>query len=70
MPQESRQDITALITAAAEAVRRAVAAAPAPLVSASAAHAARTAYPEISSEGWAGAGSFSAFVARHAPDLA
>lgn len=69
-PRESHQDRVALVTAAADAVRRAVAAAPTPLVSASAAHAARAAYPDISSEGWAGAGSFSAFVARHAPDLA
>ena len=70
IPQESNQDRAALTTAAADAIRRAVAAAPAPLVSASAAHAARVAYPDITLEGWSGAGSFSAFVARHVPDLA
>ncbi len=57
------------IAAAVEALRAAVAAAPGPLVSASAAHAARAAYPEITADGWAGAGTFSAFVGQFAPEL-
>lgn len=68
-PAETRQPEGQRISAAADAVRAAVAAAPGPLVSASAAHAARAVYPEIRADGWGGAGSFSTFVARYAPEL-
>jgi hypothetical protein len=62
-------DTASLIDAAVAAVRRAVADAPVPLTSGYAAQAAIAVHPTIAARGWAGAGSFSAFVARRAPEL-
>jgi len=51
------------------AILAAVRAAPGPLVTASAAHAALAVDPTLSETGWAGAGKFSSFIARHVPEL-
>lgn len=58
------------IAAIADAIRTAVRAVDRPLVSASAAHAARAVDPTLKASAWCGTGSFRAFMARHVADLA
>jgi hypothetical protein len=57
------------VDAVRRAIRSAVTAAPRPLVSAAAAHAALQAFPNLKESDWWGAGSFRAFLARYIPDL-
>jgi hypothetical protein len=58
------------VAAAVAAVRDLVAASPVPVASGAAASAAHAAYPGIAATSWAGWGTFTAFFARHLPELA
>ena len=57
------------VDVAAAVVRALVSESAVPVPGALAAHAARAAYPQALDEGWAGTGSFSAFLAAHVPQV-